>query len=360
MQSTGDVISILAVSQLLLLGGLFVTHFRGLLSALIAMYCFCLIAYLLVGLPFTGDGPWVNFVLFRLATLSPYLLWTIAFYLFVDDRKFPVFLLALIVAAISFRSVGIAISILEQDILNSNVLFTLIHIFPQGVMLGFSIHSVCLAISGYDIDLLEQRRLFRLVFVVLMGALCVVIIGLDFVNLFGRFLPPSIADNLFNIPRSAVSLYVLLIAFAFNLAVFRLDNQAFNSIQKTAQYSPKKKSKESDREPGTLQVIQRIEEVIERDRLYAKQGLTISELAGLLSMQEYKVRRVINKELGHRNFNQFLNNYRIEEASKKLMESSLPVSTIALDVGYSSLSVFNRAFKDRFGTTPTEFRAHQY
>lgn len=95
---------------------------------------------------------------------------------------------------------------------------------------------------------------------------------------------------------------------------------------------------------------------MEEDRLYEKTGLTIAELAEALSMQEYLLRRLINQQLNYRNFNQFLNNYRINEACKKLKETRTPISSIALDVGYGSLSSFNKAFKERYNITPSDFR----
>ena len=73
-------------------------------------------------------------------------------------------------------------------------------------------------------------------------------------------------------------------------------------------------------------------------------------------MQEYRVRRLTNQQLGFRNFNQFLNNYRIEDARNRLLETESSISNIALDVGYASLSVFNKAFKDRYNLTPREYR----
>ena len=95
---------------------------------------------------------------------------------------------------------------------------------------------------------------------------------------------------------------------------------------------------------------------IEADQLFADPDLTISKLATILSMQEYRLRRLINQELGYRNFNQFLNHYRIEAASRRLVKSDKAISTIAMEVGYSSLSSFNKAFKEFHGTTPSIFR----
>ena len=71
------------------------------------------------------------------------------------------------------------------------------------------------------------------------------------------------------------------------------------------------------------------------------------------------MRRVINRGLRFRNFNDFLHTHRLKEAAERLGDPQLqriPILTIALEVGYGSIGPFNRAFKERFGVTPTEYR----
>lgn len=95
------------------------------------------------------------------------------------------------------------------------------------------------------------------------------------------------------------------------------------------------------------------------ERAYRREGLTIGLLAVKLAMPEHRLRVLINDGLGHRNFNAFLNRYRIEEAKAALADPAqigVPVLTIALDAGFQSLAPFNRAFKTDTGLTPTEFR----
>ena len=95
------------------------------------------------------------------------------------------------------------------------------------------------------------------------------------------------------------------------------------------------------------------------ERLYAREALTITELASLLGTQEHLLRRVINQGLGFKNFNDFLHHHRLKEAAGRLRDPAaqrIPVLTIALEAGYGSVGPFNRAFKERFGLTPTEFR----
>src|SRR5438046_3672191 len=95
------------------------------------------------------------------------------------------------------------------------------------------------------------------------------------------------------------------------------------------------------------------------DRIYRDEKLTIGALALRLAVPEYKLRRLINRQLGYRNFNVFLNDYRIREAKAALADpaqAEVPVITIAMDAGFQSLGPFNRAFKAATGATPSEYR----
>ncbi|HJV67831.1 helix-turn-helix domain-containing protein [Ideonella sp.] len=95
------------------------------------------------------------------------------------------------------------------------------------------------------------------------------------------------------------------------------------------------------------------------ERPHRDEGLTLAALAGRLGVPEYRLRRVINRHLGHRNFSAFVNGHRLAEAKAALADPArrgLPVLTIALEAGFQSIGPFNRAFKADTGLTPTEFR----
>ncbi|WP_338691320.1 helix-turn-helix domain-containing protein [Bradyrhizobium sp. 26S5] len=105
--------------------------------------------------------------------------------------------------------------------------------------------------------------------------------------------------------------------------------------------------------------LNRLNHLMTTERAYRQEGLTIGLLAARLGMPEYRLRTLINEGLGHRNFNAFLNRYRLDEAKAALADTSqaeVPVLTIALDAGFQSLAPFNRAFKADTGLTPSEFR----
>ncbi|WOH37721.1 helix-turn-helix domain-containing protein [Thalassotalea fonticola] len=103
----------------------------------------------------------------------------------------------------------------------------------------------------------------------------------------------------------------------------------------------------------------KLKNVMVNECLYRQEGLTISKLASHVAIQEYKLRTIINGALGYRNFNDFLNHYRITEVSEKLsceQFKSTPILTLALESGFRSLSSFNKAFKMTHNATPSEFR----
>ena len=106
-------------------------------------------------------------------------------------------------------------------------------------------------------------------------------------------------------------------------------------------------------------LLHRIEQLMTVERIYREEGLTIGALAVRLRIPEYRLRQAINEGLGHRNFNVFLNRYRLEDAKAALStpdQAGVPILTVALDAGFQSIGPFNRAFKADTGMTPTEYR----
>lgn len=112
--------------------------------------------------------------------------------------------------------------------------------------------------------------------------------------------------------------------------------------------------------PANDKVTRRLEELeqaMTQGRAYRREGLSLSDLAQTMNMSETTLRELINQRLGFRNFNDFLHHHRLREATERLSREDLPILSIALECGYGSIGPFNRAFKQRMGVTPTEFRA---
>ena len=92
---------------------------------------------------------------------------------------------------------------------------------------------------------------------------------------------------------------------------------------------------------------------------WRRDGLSIGTVARELGTQEHRLRRLINTRLRYRNFADFVNGYRIEAAKARLADPAQAEATIAgiaFDLGFGSLSAFNRSFRAFAGATPTAWR----
>jgi AraC-like DNA-binding protein len=67
--------------------------------------------------------------------------------------------------------------------------------------------------------------------------------------------------------------------------------------------------------------------------------------------------KVFRKSTGLK-FTEYLARVRLEDARVRLFNPNLRISEIAYDVGFQSLTQFNRTFKRVFGESPSDFRAH--
>lgn len=356
MLSISSLFAPLAISQLALLGLLLAINYRGLLARLLAFFCLCLVAYVLLTMDIFDSNTAGSFVLGRLATFSPFLIWLIAYLLFVDEGRIKPVIWISIACFFLARAIGQLLAIFAPEITSNGVFYMLTQVLPQLAMLAFSAHAILLGLQGYGDDLVVQRRQFRVLFVICMGAVVVAVVGIGTITGLQEFYGFNLIAGLDYISPDVYNFYLFAVSLFFNLRAFRLSEEALTLIpQHAEQYSPTQSGNNNAKAVDPA-IIERLEFLMVEEKLYAQPGLTIADLAERLSMQEYKLRRLINQSMQYRNFNQFLNNYRIEAASSQLLQSEDPVSSIALGVGYSSLSVFNKAFKDRFNMTPTEYR----
>ncbi|MEI8309925.1 MAG: AraC family transcriptional regulator [Verrucomicrobiota bacterium] len=86
-----------------------------------------------------------------------------------------------------------------------------------------------------------------------------------------------------------------------------------------------------------------------------REEVTLAGLARSASMSPAAFSRYFKRSTG-RAPSDFLNDLRIEHVCRLLRETNRTVSDIALDTGFSTLTNFNRRFRERTGTTPREYR----
>jgi len=85
-------------------------------------------------------------------------------------------------------------------------------------------------------------------------------------------------------------------------------------------------------------------------------NITLDELAKLNSVSKYHFHRIFKEETGEKLFER-INSIRLQKAANLLISNSYStISEIREQSGYSSHSSFIKAFKNRFGFTPTQWK----
>jgi len=139
------------------------------------------------------------------------------------------------------------------------------------------------------------------------------------------------------------SLSVYFLSYkAFQLKTTEIDGEAFKENDNTALFSE-------------------ISRLTIDEKLYLEPDLSLSKLGKLIGQSTQKTSSIIN-QYAKRNFNDFINYYRIQDAKMMLSHTEsekLTISSIAFDAGFSSLSSFNSAFKKFEGITPSFYRKRQ-
>jgi AraC-like DNA-binding protein len=206
-------------------------------------------------------------------------------------------------------------------------------------------HVVWTAFKGRRDDLVERRRRVRFWFALGIAAATLISVATDE---FMRRDQPDDAAFILAVIIGALTLWGALWLLRLIPESLKFEEPALAEPQ-----APRINPKEAA-------AHRRLIALMETEKAFLEPGLTIGALAQSVGVPEHQLRALINGALGHRNFASFLNGYRIAHAKAVLSDPGqvrLPILTIALDSGFSSLAPFNRAFRAAEGVTPSEFRA---
>jgi AraC-like DNA-binding protein len=230
---------------------------------------------------------------------------------------------------------------------------------PWRLVEGAALLLVCVGIwhvlAGRTADLVEGRRRLRLTLAIAVG---LVIAGL---TIHAAFTTPVLRmQNSFL--TAGIVLGLGLASAMLQLGLRPRPELALVPAGDAATLQPTRQGAAVAIDPEERALLDRLGRLMEEERIYREEGLGIAALAARMSLPEYRLRRLINQRLGHRNFTSFINGYRLAETMAALADPTqapVPILTIALDAGFQSIGPFNRAFKAQTRMTPTDYRREQ-
>ena len=92
--------------------------------------------------------------------------------------------------------------------------------------------------------------------------------------------------------------------------------------------------------------------------MYLNPNLNLKDISDELSISKGYVSNLINKH-ANKNFNDYINHFRVEEIKKMLIDSHFnkyTVLAIGLEAGFNSKSSFNNVFKKFTNLTPSAYK----
>jgi len=342
MSSATDIFRFISVALLLLLLGVFGyarRHFRHTETA--AVFAACLIGYLLADWPYLREtNLWVHIMVLILPFSAPAAFWLFSKSLFDDGYRWrPRYgWLLLVVGGVHYAVYAANCYSVLPEVLRL-VVGWLLHLLSL-VFVGLGVFE---ALRNRDSDLVPWRIRFRTAYILMAASLMVLTLFSE-ISLRGNA-PPPLLDFLQKFGIAGLAFF-----FALRLLVLRPGFFPDQDIKKPA-FTPA---------PGADEpLLELLIERMDRQQYWRTEGLTIRRLAEDMAVKEYRLRQVINQHLGYRNFNDYLNGYRVRAACATLADPEqrgLTVLELAYALGYASLAPFNKAFREATGMTPTEWR----
>lgn len=98
-----------------------------------------------------------------------------------------------------------------------------------------------------------------------------------------------------------------------------------------------------------------IRALLEKEKPYRQLGYSRAAMADHFRITEQHLSRVINQHF-RQSFSELMNGLRTREAEAMLTGTDKPITVIAFDCGFSSITSFNRVFKEATGKSPSAYR----
>lgn len=160
---------------------------------------------------------------------------------------------------------------------------------------------------------------------------------------------------------------ISLVVLTYSISYFGIkQNYLFNKPYEVPEESIAKPNKEKYKNSNLSKeqkkiYIQKILDFMESERPHLNPELNIQDLSKQIDITRHHLTEILNNELG-KNFFNFINEYRVQEVKKRLLDPKfqhLTIVAIAYESGFNSKSTFNSIFKQQTQSTPSKWRKEQ-
>mgnify|MGYP001727900748 FL=1 len=201
----------------------------------------------------------------------------------------------------------------------------------------------------------------------------ILISGFFFIFLLNMFTSSYICNLLYNLCIGVLSGYIfynsLLHQFVkqkLKLRIYRETSSQFpvNNLNQQLESKSEKEvvekevlinGKKNSKVYLTPQKIDEINQLLQTPEFIYDQKIKLEQFAQRVAVNSTYLNRYFNQEYGC-SFLQYLTSLRIEKAEMLLRDSNAEIEDICYNTGFNSPSAFHKAFKNRYGCSPSEWR----
>ncbi len=151
--------------------------------------------------------------------------------------------------------------------------------------------------------------------------------------------------------------YLTVLSFFLTLLIYAMskrDSSYFKILRAQSDRSRYEKSKIKKLDLDFILI--RIKSLMEEEKIFCDEDLSLNSFAGDLEIEPYQLSQIINEKF-NKNFNAYINEFRIEEAKKILIDDKKrSIVSVSYAVGFNSPATFYEWFFKITGFSPSKFR----
>lgn len=182
-----------------------------------------------------------------------------------------------------------------------------------------------------------------------------IIVFLAFQVIWFAYLVPYILPAYSDRLMDAVGWYPIYVPLS--IMIYWLGIKGYLLSQQAITAGKKKKVSSPEMSKATPETIVLLKRAMEDDKLYLNPVLQLELLTVHTGVPAKTISSVLNQHF-QKNFNEWVNGYRVEAVKQKLREgvvSNMTIAGIAAECGFNSQASFQRIFKQSQGMTPTQY-----
>ncbi len=152
--------------------------------------------------------------------------------------------------------------------------------------------------------------------------------------------------------RQFIYFYLLIYTVVFVIAFLLYTDAQF--LQKLTQKYLSSRLSEQDMK----RILHKIKASFEQQKTFLNKGLNLTTFSKIIEEKPHSISQTMSECVG-KNFNDYLNTYRIEHAKKLLTDPAndhFKIEAIAMDAGFNNKVTFNKSFLKIVGVTPSKFK----